>query len=303
MVFFWLSLAAAAVTLIHVVFVPLSLPGYFGVCIAAWLAANVLFLLYYFVLGCFVDNSRPIEKKSTACLKGVKNIGQFICGYARIRISVYGQALLPMNGRFVLVSNHRSGFDPLVLSTKLGDYEIAYVSKPENMKIPLVSTIGHAAGVLPIDRENDRNALRTILQAADYIKKDFCSMAIYPEGSRSKTDELLPFHAGSFKMAQKAGVPLVIAATEGTQNIQKNFPWRSTKVEITILEVLSAEQVKNMSTKELADYARKIIDKKLRADRGLSPIHCGAVDTDEAQIAAGMPEKADGSETENGETR
>ena len=99
----------------------------------------------------------------------------------------------------------------------------------------------------------------TIITASDYIKKDICSIGIYPEGHRSKTGELLPFHNGSFKIAEKAKCPVVVAATSGSENIMKNFPLRKTEVKISVLEVIDTERVTEMKTAEMSPYVRSMI--------------------------------------------
>ena len=77
---------------------------------------------------------------------------------------------------------------------------------------------------------------------------------------------MLPFHAGSFKIAQRAGVPLVIACLSGTERIHRNFPWRPTAVTLTILEVLPAEQVKAMSTQELSAHSCERMERALKGE-------------------------------------
>ena len=96
------------------------------------------------------------------------------------------------------------------------------------------------------------------------MKRDLCSVGIYPEGTRSKTSELLPFHAGSFKTAQRANVPLAVACVRGTEKIKKRLFLRPTDVYLDILEVIPAAQVKAMSTVELSDYARRRIEEGLK---------------------------------------
>lgn len=95
------------------------------------------------------------------------------------------------------------------------------------------------------------------------MKRSLCSMMIYPEGTRSKNGELLPFHPGSFKIAQRSSAPLVIAAVRGTEKVRDNFPLHQTDVYFDVLEVLDPEQVKSMSTARLAEYSRSLIEKHL----------------------------------------
>ena len=147
--------------------------------------------------------------------------------------------------------------------TELRDYDIAFISKPSNMKYPLSGHLAYASGCLAIDRENDRNALKTILTAADYMKCGICSVGVYPEGTRSKTEELLPFHAGCFKAAQKAKVPIVVAAVRGTEKAKHFRLFSTTGVYLDILEVLPAETVCSMRTDALSEHIRAMIQADL----------------------------------------
>ena len=101
-------------------------------------------------------------------------------------------------------------------------------------------------------------------QAAEYLKNGVCNMGIYPEGTRSRTGEMLPFHAGSFKIAQRAGAPLVVACVRGSENVKRPHLFGHVDVYLDILEVIPAERVKAMSTNELADYSRALMEEKLK---------------------------------------
>lgn len=232
--------------------------------VGCFLALNLLYVLFWVLVAQTVNIRKPLEKQRKLCRIGCASISGWLCSLFRVRIAFTGGERIPEEGRFVLVSNHRSGFDPLVKTYTLRRWNVSFISKPQNMNLPCIGKLAYGAGFLPIDRENDRKALKTILQAADYLKRGLCSIAIYPEGTRSKTEEMLPFHAGSFKVAQKAGVPLVIASICGTEHVLRNFPWKRTPVKLSILETLPAEQVKSMGTHELADYSRERIEAFLR---------------------------------------
>ena len=123
-------------------------------------------------------------------------------------------------------------------------WPLAFVSKPSNMRKFVIGPFVRRCCFLPIDRENARNALTTINAAANLIRAHECSFAIYPEGTRSKSGELLPWHAGSLKIAQKANVPIVVGTVEGTERIARNVPWRRSHVYVRIREVIPAETVK-----------------------------------------------------------
>lgn len=228
----------------------------------AALALIILYILAIWIASLFVDNKKPITKQNEFIRRGITNLFGLACAVLGAKIHISGKEKLPKEECFQLVCNHRSGFDPLCFMSSMPDVNIAFISKPSIMKIPIVGRVSYATGGLAIDRENDRNALKTILTAAGYIKNGVCSIGIYPEGTRSRTLELLPFHAGSFKIAQRAGAPLVIAATHGTENIKNVFK-RPKDVYIDILEVVPGEKLKEMKTQEISDYARNIICEKL----------------------------------------
>lgn len=227
-------------------------------------ALLALFILFIFLYALTVDKNKPIEKPDKFCRWAIDHVipvFNWLCG---VRLTVSGVEKLPKNERFVIVCNHRSMFDPLAAITALKGHNVSYISKPENFKLPLVGSYMHGIGSLPVDRENDRQALRDILTAADYVKRDFCSMCIYPEGTRSETSELLPYHAGSFKLAQRAGVGLAIAATYGTENVKRRLFLKKSRVGFDVLEFIPAEEVKEKKASELAEYSRQLVMEHLK---------------------------------------
>ena len=226
---------------------------------------HLVYLTVWWLLVLPVDRTKPIEKQNPRAREACRGVGRFLCLYGGLKPHITGEDKLPEDSRFLFVCNHRSMFDPLMVIAYLSRWNISFVSKPSNLEIPMAGDIAYSAGYLPIDRENDRAALRTILTAADYMKRDLCSMGIYPEGTRSKTGELLPFHHGSFKAAQRANVPLAIACVRNTEKIKKRLFLRPTDVYLDILEVVPAAQVKAMSMAELSEYSRKRIEEGLKA--------------------------------------
>lgn len=174
----------------------------------------------------------------------------------RVKTVVSGtDKLSDVKGGFLLVGNHRSDFDPIVTLVALRNKDFAFISKPENFKIPVVRKFLYKGLYAPIDRENARNALKTINLTAERIKGGVTSYGVYPEGTRSKGKNMLPFHDGVFKIAQKAEAPIIVAGVTGTETVHKRAPWKRTVVHFDILDVLDAEKVKALSSHELADIA------------------------------------------------
>ena len=122
-----------------------------------------------------------------------------------------------------MVSNHRSKFDPILSWLVFGDRQLSFISKPENFKVPVFGRLIHRLCFMPIDRENPRNAVKTINRAVDLINRDVATVAVYPEGTRNYGEGLLPFHNAMFKIAQKANVPIVVVTVKNTYDIQKKL--------------------------------------------------------------------------------
>lgn len=226
------------------------------------LGIHLAYVLFLAVYSLFCPK-RELEEQndfSRACCAGV---GDLFCFYAGVRVHLGGLEKLPKEEKFLFVCNHRSMFDPLVVMGAMKEYNISFISKPSNLNLPIAGPIARQAGFLPIDRENNREALKTILKAAEYLKKGICNIGIYPEGTRSKTGEMLPFHAGSFKIAQRAGAPIAVACVRGSENVRRPHLFRAVDIYLDILELIPAERVKAMSTNELADYSRALMEQHL----------------------------------------
>lgn len=229
------------------------------VLIVSFVAVNVLFLIAVFIISLFFKNSAPIKKQSRLCRRLVFLIGDIICTYSGVRVHITGKEKIPEQERFLFVCNHISGYDPLIFMAKMSKYNVSFISKPSNLKNPVVKNLAEAAGFLSIDRENNREALKTIITAAEYIKNGVCSIGIYPEGTRSRTGRLGDFHNGSFKIATKSQCPVVIACVKDTDKVKNNILRRRTDAYLDILDVIPAEKVKTAGTSELSNYSRGVI--------------------------------------------
>lgn len=255
-----LLIIALAVALVCIFFT--SMPLWLGILMfpLSFVALLLPLVALIIISASMADTSKPIEKSSALSRLSCIGIVDLLCTLGRFKTTVTGLEKLPDKERFLLVSNHRSAVDPMISYHYLRSYELGFISKPSNMALPFLGKMAYGAGFLAIDREDDRKALKSILTAANYIKSGICSICIYPEGTRSRDGKLLPFHAGSFKIAQRAKSPLVIACSYGTEKVGQNLKrLRPSKLRLDILEVLDAERVQQMSSGELADYARKLI--------------------------------------------
>jgi 1-acyl-sn-glycerol-3-phosphate acyltransferase len=130
-----------------------------------------------------------------------------------VRFVVAGAEHLPLDRAAVYCSNHQSNVDPPILFEALHP-RLHILYKQEIDRIPLLARAFRVGGFIPIDRRRKEAALRSIEQGAAALRAGG-SFLIFPEGTRSRHGELLPFKSGGFLMALKAGAPIVPVAVQG----------------------------------------------------------------------------------------
>lgn len=236
-----------------------AIPIFIGI----FVVINPLYFCLLWVSTIFLPKKDPIEKP----LKGIYFMIQFstewLMTLLRVKIRFNGIEKLPKEP-FVLVSNHLSNFDPIVILSKIKKRKIAFISKASNFKIPVAGVYVHNAGFLSIDRENAMSALRTLKRASEMMNREQMIMGIYPEGTRSKSGELLEFKEGAFLLAKRANAPIVVMTTHGTNRIAKQMMWRRTRVDLNVLEIIDKETVKELSLAEISARVRATVEADLK---------------------------------------
>ena len=228
-----------------------------------------LLLLFLTVCMLFVSPKKYYEKDSKFYRFLINLAAAVACWGGRLRLHVTGKEMLPADRRILYVGNHVSNYDPIITWHAFPKAKLSFISKASNFKIPWFGRYIRRCCFMDIDRENPRNAIVTINRAADLLKKQEVSIGVYPEGTRSKSTELLPFHNGVFKIAQKANVDIAVISLIGTENIHKNFPWRKTDVYVDVLEVIPADEIKGVKTEVIGSRVETLLieNKRKRASQ------------------------------------
>ena len=172
----------------------------------------------------------------------------------RMKVDTRGLEKTPEGGRFLLVCNHLSLLDVLVLLYHFRGRELTFITKQENMDMFIIGKLMTRIQCLPLNRENDREALKTILKAIAVVKENKASMGLFPEGTRSLDGKLHHFRSGGFKIAQKCSVPIVICTIRNTQHVFRNFlHGKATPIPLHLVEVISPEELKGVTTVDIAN--------------------------------------------------
>jgi 1-acyl-sn-glycerol-3-phosphate acyltransferase len=137
-------------------------------------------------------------------------LGFKLCG---IQYRVAAAQPLPLDRPAVYCSNHQSNIDPPVLFEALHP-QMHILYKAELDQLPILARAFRIGGFIPIERRNKEAAMRSIEAGAASIRAGN-SFLIFPEGTRSRSDDLLSFKKGGFIMAIKAQAPIVPVAIQG----------------------------------------------------------------------------------------
>ena len=232
-------------------------------CLGGVLLLGLLLFLFVWFLCKIVDLEKPQDHDSKLYRTVLRIIIPIAMAILQMRVHTRGLEKTPKSGRFMLVCNHINDLDPVTLLRYFSKSQLAFITKRENMSMFVVGKMMHKILCQPIDRENDRSALKTILKCISLIKEDKVSIGVFPEGYTSKDGKLHPFRPGVFKIAQKTNVPIVVCTIQNTKMIFKNLAkLKKTDVELHLTDVIMPEEYKGMSTVEISDcvYERMIAD-------------------------------------------
>ena len=242
--------------------------------VAMVLSLTLLAFLFLWFLCAIVRMDTPQEKDSPFYRRIIHLYIDAIITAGRVRIHAQGLEKTPSDGRFLLVCNHTNDTDPIILLSAFRKQQLAFISKRENDKKFLVGKLMHKILCQPINRENDREALKTILKCIQLIKDDQCSIGVFPEGYVHPDRKLHHFRHGVFKIAQKAKVPIVVCTLKDTKYIFQNLAHlKPSEVSLHLLEVIPVEEVLSHTTVELGERIFNAMARDLGPDLVADPLY------------------------------
>jgi len=235
------------------------------VCLLVLVALAFGFLM---ILCKRVDQTVPQEEDDPLYRKVTNLYIQSALPVLQFHVKKRGMEKLPKNGRFMLICNHCSLADPIVLLYAMPKQQLAFVSKKENATMFVIGPMMHKIQCQLINRENDREALKTILNCIRILKEDKASIGVFPEGGiLSQDGKLHRFRPGVFKIAQKANVPIVVCTMKNTLHAVSNLlHLKPTHVEVSVLEVIPPEEIKGVTTVDIAQRCYEVMAADLGPD-------------------------------------
>ena len=221
--------------------------------IGAFFALVLLHFVYLFVTSLFFSKQTPARHSPYRRAITILSLKMVLC-LLRVRVRTRGTELLPKEP-FILISNHRSIWDPVVSMVAFDNRKLAFIAKAPVMKYPIVGPHIRHCCCLGIERDKPLQSLRVVNRAAKFVKEAGMDYGIFPEGTRTKNGRVGAFKSGAFLAAKKADAPIVVMTTEGTESFRRFSPL----VTLTVRSVIDVETVRAKSIEELAEESRDII--------------------------------------------
>lgn len=172
---------------------------------------------------------------------------------------------------YVAVSNHESLADIFLISHL--PWEMKWLSKEAIFRLPVMGWMMRMAGDIAVERDKRESRAEALSECRDRLGKGV-SVMIFPEGTRSRTADLLPFKDGAFRLAIETGAPILPIAVAGTRNAMpaKSLVFGRANAEARVLDPIPTEGMSLADVAALRDRARALIDtarRELRAELGL----------------------------------
>lgn len=222
--------------------------------ILAFLGVVILAFAFLWFVCAIIDPNKPQKHDSRFYRTVVTLYIDALVRVLRVRFHTTGLEKIPTEGRFLLVCNHTSNADPVILLHCFAGSQLAFISKQENSSMFLVGKVMPKLMCQLVNRENDREALKTIVKCIQLIRDDEVSVAVFPEGYIHADRKLHHFRYGVFKIATKTNVPIVVCTLRNSQQVIDNIPkLKPTDVHLHLLDVITPEQYAGMTTVELGE--------------------------------------------------
>jgi 1-acyl-sn-glycerol-3-phosphate acyltransferase len=186
-----------------------------------------------------------------------------ILALSNIRVIVKGLSNLKPGRSYIYMPNHISNFDIPVLQAYL-PVQFRWLAKAELYKIPIFGYAMKRAGYISIDRSDRKSAIESLNKAAKIIRNGV-SVIIFPEGTRSRTNNVQPFKKGGFFLAVDSGVPIIPIIIHGTEQImaKNQISIKPGNVTLEIAKPINSSDYTRKTKDDLMKKVRDIILKSL----------------------------------------
>ena len=218
----------------------------------------LIYLVTYFR---FASRKKPLGKYRHFILRQIVNIA---AGYTNIKVYAEGRENIPDDPHFVVYANHKSNLDPLILYLAL-NRRVSIIGKKSLFQNPIMKNIAATYAAVAMDRENDREALKSLLVAIKQVK-DGIPMIIFPEGGIKTRDveEMVNLRAGAYKLAIKSQGTILPVSIIGSSEISRKKLHQRKNIKVIIHKPIPYEEYKDLNSTKIGLQVEELINETVK---------------------------------------
>ena len=196
--------------------------------------------------------------------KLIKMWARWVIWSTGIQYEIDGLDNLNLDKQYIFMSNHESALD-IVLGVAAIPSNLVFLAKKELFRVPVFGWAMEAAGMIKIDRQNPEIARKSVSEAVETLMHSSFSTLIYPEGTRSNGEELLPFKKGGFILAIRTQLPVVPITILGAGNVlpKGTLAIKKSHIKMIIDNPIPTLEMDINDKDQLLQDCRKIINQNL----------------------------------------
>jgi len=225
-----------------------------------WISINIFFWTLFFGIGSIIS-IKLSNNKNNFKYYGIK-WSEVLIKASGVQLEIIGEHNIKDNKNYIFAPNHSSFMDFPVLFVAINKY-LVFVAKKELKKIPIFKSILNVSGFIFVDRDNTSDAIDSLNELKSDIKNTPRSVVVFPEGTRSSSNQLQSFKKGAAVLSINTGLPIIPVYIMGSFDWwdTKNFRKNSNKIVVNFGKPIITENKQYEDREKITNSIKKEIIK------------------------------------------
>jgi 1-acyl-sn-glycerol-3-phosphate acyltransferase len=236
----------------------------------------ILIALFSLPLGALIASLAVFDRKGKLAYRLSRLWTWLVLKTGGVGLKIRGLDRLDSRQSYIFMANHQSNIDIPVLVQSFPQFQLRWIAKRELVYVPVFGWALWSSRHILVARGDPAEARATLRKAKKKLEEG-ASIILFPEGTRSRSGELLPFKRGGFLLALRTKAPVVPVTVNGSARILPRGDWRirSGEVEVVVGEPISLERYRMADLNRLVTQVRNCVESNLRSSHGAFQIAGG----------------------------
>ncbi|MCQ2773047.1 MAG: 1-acyl-sn-glycerol-3-phosphate acyltransferase [Bacilli bacterium] len=225
------------------------------------------FFISLWIIGAGGNPNQKVPSYHNSTRKKLSGCMDFVLALFGVKIHAEGFENVPNDEPFLVIANHRSNIDPIILDKLLRKYKLAFICKHTLFRTPWIGKIIAKAGYLKLDRMDIGSGFEIVRHGQSYLDVGV-SIGVFPEGTRGSDEhDIAPFKSGCFLIATKMRKPIVVTVLHNAHGINKWKFFKRHDVYAKVIKVYRYEDYKDMNVNALSDEIHALMLEEVKKDK------------------------------------